>query len=315
MNFDHLSELIKPFDLTVAPDFSAPEQEYFRFYGINFEEKIEHVKHYFGHFDSGPFKLVAHYFQHQQATRTCFILHGYYDHSGLFGHVINYCLQRKISVVIFDLPGHGLSTGPRATIDSFEQYQHALRDLVLLFNDKSPQPWYAIGQSTGASILIDFILSGGDDIFKKAVLLAPLVKPRRWRSSQALHAVCQPFVERVTRRFAINSHDQKFLDFLKNEDPLQSKELPLQWVAALQQWIPQFIHKPPLRFSPLIIQGKQDKTVDWKFNVPLIKQKFPNAKSYYLQRGRHQLVNESEEIRAPMFTAIDLYFDVDQLEQ
>ncbi len=33
------------------------------------------------------------------------ILHGYLDHSGLFGHLIEYGLSRHSNVLIFDLPG------------------------------------------------------------------------------------------------------------------------------------------------------------------------------------------------------------------
>ena len=44
------------------------------------------------------------------------VCHGYYDHVGLYGHLIKDLLLRDIAVVTFDQPGHGLSSGDRANI-------------------------------------------------------------------------------------------------------------------------------------------------------------------------------------------------------
>ncbi|MED5413144.1 MAG: alpha/beta fold hydrolase, partial [Pseudomonadota bacterium] len=57
---------------------------------------------------------------------TVFIIHGYFDHTGLYGHLIKHCLQKGLTVISFDLPGHGLSSGDPASIDSFNQYSDAL---------------------------------------------------------------------------------------------------------------------------------------------------------------------------------------------
>ena len=37
------------------------------------------------------------------------ISHGYYDHAGLYGHLIEHLLSRGWNVAIFDQIGHGLS--------------------------------------------------------------------------------------------------------------------------------------------------------------------------------------------------------------
>ena len=50
------------------------------------------------------------------------ISHGYYDHAGLYGHLIEHLLSRGWSVAIFDQIGHGLSSGSRAEIQHFDQY-------------------------------------------------------------------------------------------------------------------------------------------------------------------------------------------------
>ena len=309
MNLKALAANIKSLDLSQAPAISDAERDYFRHYGINFEERYDDVVHYFGHFACERFDIVAHYFYKRGSNNTCFIVHGYYDHSGLFARLIEYCLQRNFSVVIFDLPGHGLSTGERASVNSFADYQQVLKQVLARFDGVAPGPWIAIGQSTGGAILMDFILSGNADTFVKTVLLAPLYRPAGWVSGRWLHALIGPFIKRTRRHFAANSHDESFLAFLRQRDPLQYRHLSLAWVSALKKWMRYFSQLPATDYAPLIIQGKEDTTVDWRFNLPLIEKKFPKAKVFYLKHGRHHLANESEDIREKIYAAMDLYLN------
>ncbi len=305
---------IKPLDPFIDRDTTDSEREYFRYYGIDFEGQFPEVKHHFGSLKSAEYTIAVHYYEMKAADGTCLIVHGYYDHSGLYGRLIEYCLKRNLSVVICDLPGHGLSSGERATIASFADYQTVVTDVVEHFSLKAPRPWFAIGQSTGGAILMDFLLSAREPVFSKTVLLAPLVKPVNWSSMGFLHSLAKVFASKFARRFAENSHDRHFLQFVKNDDPLQSRYLSVQWVTALKQWINYFEHLRFVDYAPLIIQGKEDQTVDWKYNVPAIEKKFPNSKLYYLKDGRHHLANESDTIMANIYSAMDMYFDVSSTE-
>ncbi len=310
MNLQALAAQLKALDVSYQPAISDAERDYFRHYNIDFEEHYDNVAHHFGHLVCERFNIVTHYFEHKQADKTCFILPGYFDHSGLFGHVINYCLQRKLSVVVLDWPGHGLSTGEQASIQDFTQYQTVLKTVLSYFSEHVAHPWYVIAQSTGAAVLMDFLLTERDDTFAKAVLLAPLFKPRGWAVGSILHSLVAPFIQKRKREFTENSNDEQFTHFLEHHDPLQSEYLSLAWVGALKKWIKHFVQLEPLNFSPLIIQGKEDETVDWQKNMPVIQQKFPSAKVLFLQNGRHHLANESVEIRDKMFAAMDMYFDL-----
>lgn len=307
MNLTALKARIKPLDISRPPAISDEERDYFRHYGLDFEERFPEVTHYFGQLESDHFHLVTHYFRHSAAEKTCFIVHGYFDHVGLFSKLIDFCLQKKISVVAFDLPGHGLSTGARASISSFSHYQQSLMSILAFFRGVAPAPWYAIGQSTGAAILMDFILSTGSATFDKTVLLAPLYRPAGWGSSRHLHTIVYPFFKQFRRHFSANSHDGEFVDFLRRRDPLQHNYLSLVWVAALKKWLRHYDSLPQSEYAPLIIQGEEDTTVDWRQNIPVIRKKFPRAKVLYLKEGRHHLANEREDIREKILAAIDLY--------
>jgi alpha-beta hydrolase superfamily lysophospholipase len=56
--------------------------------------------------------------------------------------------------------------------------------------------------------------------------------------------------------------------------------------------------------SPLVIQGHADRTVDRKYNIKVVERLF-QPRVVYLPEARHHLVNESLELRARMFAAID----------
>lgn len=305
---------------TQTPAFSSLEsarpgdaaREYFRYYGIDFETTFTGVTHRFGHFNSGKYDIVVHYFaQPESADRkadgTCFIFHGYFDHAGLYAHVIDFCLRRNLNVVIYDLPGHGLSTGERGSIAAFSDYLSVMKDCVKLFQDSAPQPWHAIGQSTGAAILMDYQLQELAPGFDKVVLLAPLVRAAEWRFIKVAYWVGQKFLERVPRRFAVNSNDKDFLHFLEHDDPLQTRYISVRWVDAMLRWESRFEYFEPSDKPILLLQGQRDTTVDWRYNIPLIRKKFPKAKYLPLQDAHHQLANETPELRAKIFAAIDLY--------
>lgn len=311
---ERLHQQIRQFTVTDAMPPGDAEQNYFQFYGIDFENRIAGVKHCFGHFNSGKYDIVVHYFSIETTTEkkargTCFIFHGYLDHAGLFKHLIEYCLRRDLNVVIYDLPGHGLSTGERVSIPSFSDYLTVMKDCVKLFANIAAQPWCAIAQSTGAAILMDYSLQELPPSFDKIVLLAPLVRAAEWRLLKLAYWVGSKFLDKVPRKFSVNSNDKQFIDFLEKQDPLQARHIAVRWVDALLRWESRFDYLPESNKSILIMQGQRDTTVDWRYNIPTIRKKFPKAKYLPLQEAYHHLANESPEIRAKIFAAMDMYFD------
>ena len=46
-----------------------------------------------------------------------------------------------------------------------------------------------------------------------------------------------------------------------------------------------------------IVQGDQDTTVEWRHNMPLLLEKFPQRKLLMIAGGRHHIVNEELEKR------------------
>ena len=306
MNFRDLSGSIDRFSLANSIVANSLAEEYFKFYGLDFADQPG-LKHHFGSFKADLYELVLHVFEPENPRGTVFLLHGYYDHVGMYRHLIRYFLQRGYVVVAYDHPGHGLSTGERASIDSFAQYQTAFTACIELLDNNTPAPHYLAAQSMGGAIAMTHLLSHPNTLFRKTVLFAPLVHPAGWKLGRWMHAVGRYVIQQQKRVFVTNSHDEEFLRFLREDDVLQSDRLPMLWVTALKEWIIQFHELPVSSQVFLIIQGTDDNTVDWHYNLGVVAQKFPNSRVRYIPEARHQLVNESEPLRNEMFGEIDRF--------
>lgn len=287
---------------------------YLRHYGLNFSElepDLKDTRSTIGTFTSGAYKLVCQHFLPTVSPprKTVFLLHGYFDHAGLYRHLIKHLLRQGIAVVIFDLPGHGLSSGATASIGSFQEYSEALVECLNLAKvQQVASPWTAIGQSTGGAIFMDALLEQklqDEFSFQEFILLGPLLRPKRWLWSKILFSLSKLFLASTPRKFAKNSHDAEFLEFLKSKDALQSRVLPRDWVQAMMDYIKRFeaaaCNEQPLQ----LIQGKNDGTVAWETNIPKILEKFPGSKVNWINEAEHHLVNESIQYREQVFAAID----------
>jgi lysophospholipase len=291
-------------------------QAYLDYYGINFAKQYEYLKHGFGYINASSFRIATHYLLPIKPQGTLVVVHGYYDHVGIMGPAIRFALDHNLAVLAFDLPGHGLSSGEPAVIDSFDEYGDVLAEILQQSAVIMPQTLYAMGQSTGCAVLLNYLwrhvfAKNATDPFKKIALCSPLVLPRAWRGwhmGRHVHATLRHFIPRVARTFSSNSHDLKFLDFIQRQDPLQARHLSLRWISAMKAWHRTFSGLSPLQKNILVVQGTADMTVDWGYNIPLIERKLPHVKVVYIENAGHQLINESEHYRRDVFATIEQYF-------
>lgn len=278
---------------------SAQGQAYQRFYGLDLPGLRDSVHSLLGRMASGPFEIVTQLWRPADPVATLFLLHGFYDHMGLYRHLIEWAVARNMAVISCDLPGHGLSSGPRASIDDFADYQQVLQGLFSEAEQlRLPQPWHLLGQSTGGAIAVDHLLHRGHDtpVQGQTLLLAPLVRPRAWGWSKLSYRLLKPFVSGIGRRFSENTNDPAFMPFLR-ADPLQPLRLPTAWVGALARWVVRIEAAPPSRRSPLIVQGDADLTVDWVHNLRVLRSKFAEPHVLMLPQARHHLANEVPKYR------------------
>jgi len=317
-NFQHLEDLFRQAQgesslsrLTPGDALTDAVHDYFRHYGL--EALLNDTSEvHAGFVDTGRFALWCQVWSPPKPTGTAFVIHGYFDHLGLYRHLLSCLLAKGWRVVLWDLPGHGLSSGPRAEIEDFDDYQHCLAHLqeTLQTLGMAPEPWLGVGQSTGAAILATDALTRRDTAgWAGIVLLAPLVRPWRWSQASWLHLIASPFVKELPRKYRPNSTDEAFTAFLRDQDPLQPERLSVAWITAMRRWMPRLLALEPNPLPTLILQGEQDLTVDWEWNLAILAEKFPNAEIHRHPEARHHLVNEADPIREVLFEALDNFVD------
>ncbi len=312
---DALREQLGPIDFQQPTAESDLLSAYRNHYGLRFPGLNSEPEHHIGTFTSGDFTLLCQYFCLPSASSrgSVLLLHGYFDHAGLFKHLIHHCLTLGYSVVIFDLPGHGLSTGEPASIDSFQDYDRAFTQCLAIARNALSGPWAVIGQSTGGAIALDTLLHHAEELNEvdTVILLCPLLYPVNWNSSRLLYYLLRLFSKSSPRRFAANSHDEEFLRFLKNDDALQSLRLPGAWVGAMIDYQRRFARAETAHNELHIVQGTDDGTVDWQRNLAKIEKKFPKAVKHLIPDAKHHLVNESLPYRKLVFDKVGAILNSD----
>ena len=299
---------LRRLDLDVYAPLTGVLADYVRFYHLDLEGEFPGLRHFLGWVDAYGYRVVAHVFRPEQARGTVFILHGYLDHSGLYRHIIRDCLARGCAVFIFDLPGHGLSSGNRIDIADFAHYQEVLAEILAAHGPALPQPFYGVGQSTGAAILMDHVLTRcahqQGPAFAKILLLAPLVRPAQWLKIRFGWWLVHHFQKGVPRIFRRNTSDDAFLRFVAETDPLQDDLVPMGWIGALKEWVARIHHLPPSDYPVLLVQGGRDETVEWRYNSDFVRTRFRVEHDHFEPEASHQLANERDDLRAPVHAAL-----------
>ena len=272
-----------------GPDYRA-------FFDIELGQHFEWLEH------DGARLAVQRFAPAGKACGDAVLVHGYYDHVGLYGHAIRYLLGRGFRVHCYDQEGHGLSSGERATISSFDRYAAALAAFMETIPKGVGMRWI-VGQSMGGSVILEHLDRNPQTDVDQVLLFAPLVRPWQWPLNRLIWLAARPFLGSVPRAFAANTDNPEFMALLR-ADPLQAKTLPVAWVTAMARWLRQFETRGASHHELIVIQGGQDRTVDATYNLGFLRRRY-QVEVLDLPTARHHLVNESDAIRAEIWRYLD----------
>lgn len=308
LDVDALKRLMLRLDLSLYAPLRGVMADYVRYYHIDLENTVPGVRHFAGWFEAYGYRLAAHVYLPENPKGTVFFLHGYLDHSGLYRHLMRDCLERGHAVFIYDQPGHGLSSGDRVSIPDFAHYQCVLSEAIDRYGPELPQPFYAVGLSMGGAIVMDHVLTANKNkkapAFKKVLLLAPLVRPAQWSQIRFGYWLIHHIKPSVPRVFRNNSSDEDYLSFVREDDPLQARDVPMAWIGALRRWVG-YMEKMPASACPaLLVQGDRDETVEWAYNNRYVRAHFRVEHEALIPEASHQLPNERADLRAPVHAAL-----------
>jgi alpha-beta hydrolase superfamily lysophospholipase len=296
---------LPPLDLSRHPQVESESiQAYNQFYRLEFPNVI----HFMGYFKSEDRKIWSQVFLPTSPVGTLFLLHGYFDHAGILKNLITYGLEQRFAIAVFDLPGHGLSSGDRGAIGSFSEYVSILETFINEYSECLPPPFHLIAHSTGGSIAYEYMNQTECIFFDKVVLLAPLIHNAQWFLSTVGYHLAKPFTDTIKRIYRRNSSDEQFLEFSRN-DPLQNDYLSIGFLDALHTWNRKIREYGAISNPMLVIQGTDDIIVDWEYNLNFLKSKIIGLEIELVDKANHQLINESKELRQQVLHRIFEYID------
>jgi alpha-beta hydrolase superfamily lysophospholipase len=105
--------------------------------------------------------LVKHEFIPEKPLGGAIFLHGLGDHSQRNSRPIHRFVNSGIHCVAIDLPGHGLSSGPRGYIPDFEFVYEIIDSEIICLQQKIPvnSPLGILGHSMGGFIALNYLSS------------------------------------------------------------------------------------------------------------------------------------------------------------
>ncbi|MBF2053888.1 MAG: alpha/beta hydrolase [Candidatus Sericytochromatia bacterium] len=280
-----------------TPLNSTAFQTYLDFYGLDFPD----TQHHAGILQTVTGKTFVHIYRPQQVSKgTVLAMHGYFIHGAQLNHLTAALLTEGYTVVTPDLPGHGLSDGPRADIDNFSDYARLIEDLTPRLQARLPSPLYLMAHSTGGAGSWEYLLRNPDHTYQRVVLAAPLVRSWLWDLSLMGFYLGQGWLQELPRLLREDTSDPGLLEVIRR-DPLQSAATPVNWVRALIDWNQNVIEAyPPSQTPLLILQGEADTVVDWQHNLPFLQRKFPRAQIEKWPEARHDLYWEAPALRTAL---------------
>lgn len=257
----------------------------------------------------GPGDALACQVWPEGSRGTVFVLHGYLDHMGQAAPAIRELVAADFSVVAFDLPGHGLSEGPRMGLDSISTYVAALDSVFRVAARLGlPRPWIALGHSTGGAVLLE-AARRPDFPLQAVILVAPLVRHAWWRLSGAFLPVAGLVTDSVDRRRKIvSTHDTAFQASIAR-DPLQGRVLPFSWERAVRRWEATL---DTGRWAPvpwLWLQGGADRVVDGSHGEGWARSHLENIRIVEVPGAYHHLLEEAEPWRSRAWVPVRAFLD------
>jgi alpha-beta hydrolase superfamily lysophospholipase len=214
---------------------------------------------------------------------TLLFVHGYLSHAVNFAYTYAYFLARGYSVVTLDLPGHGLSTGPRGDIGSFAEYGDAAAIwMKWVWKQNWPGPKILMAHSLGTAACFDALGRADTPRPDKIVFFAPLLRPV-WYPVLALGDALAGWAFRdLPSQFGWDG----FLD---------GTSMPIHWFEALRVWLDGLEKRRPEALPLTIYAGGHDDVVDSGWNVAEYRRLVPGVRIVELPAMGHLFVSSKSD--------------------
>ena len=236
------------------------------------------------------------------------ILHGIGGHSGqsTYTHLINHLVPLGYALYGLDLRGHGRSGGRRGSINKWEEYRDDLQAFLCMIKEQeSNQTVFAVGQSLGGLIVLEFALHYPQEV--KGVIVSapglsePDISPIRFILLQTLSSIWPHLTLNPKLDLSGVSRDPKEVEKMHADpltDPKYSPRFAMETLSALQ-WT--HANAADFKVPIMIIHGSADPLTSPKGSQTFFEHITIEDKTLKLyEGGYHQSfidVNRDEVLR------------------
>lgn len=192
------------------------------------------------------------------------VVHGFGEHSGRYGNVVNRFVPKGYAVYAPDMRGHGRSPGQRGHLDHFAQVRGDLRAFLdLVHREEAGRPVFLLGHSLGGLIVLNYALhdpSGLVGVVASGALLSqPGVSPILLSLSRLLSRVWPRLSLNVGLDATALSHDQAVVDAYVHDPLVHGKGTPRlsTEITAAIEWTQ--AHAADWALPLLMVHGGADR--------------------------------------------------------
>jgi lysophospholipase len=244
-------------------------------------------------------------------------------------------LARDLSVVVFDWRGQGLSTRDLANrwkghIDDFSLYQRDLESIhEQVLEPFCPKPWYGLGHSMGASILLAQAHEGRSP-FDRLVLSSPMIDLARVRAKPGARFFCEvldilgfggavvpggrrrPYLADSFERNIVTSDRVRFAraaGALATAPELGLGDPTIGWTNAAFRLMSQFSdaeYPRAIQVPTLIVASGADSVVDTRA-TERFGRRLKAGDVFIIPHCRHAILQERDIFRRQFFAAFDAF--------
>jgi lysophospholipase len=255
-----------------------------------------------------------------KARATVVVVHGWAEHSGRYGHVMDALNARGLSCLAFDCRGHGLAEGRRSYINRYDEYLADLDRAVVKARELSGErpPLFLLGHSQGGLIAARY---ASDPAYGCAGLAGVVLSSPAFGFALKVPAwkdLLGRVASKVAPHLAIPAGlDPRFI----SRDPAAVKAYladPLVFDKATARWYQESLQAQQdavagagaISVPILVMQAGDDRVADPAATERFVGRLPSKAKRYRVWPGLyHEIFNEREPDRAAVLTALGDWFD------
>jgi alpha-beta hydrolase superfamily lysophospholipase len=192
------------------------------------------------------------------------VVHGFGEHSGRYGNVVNWFVPKGYAVYAFDLRGHGRSAGPRGYIRAWSEFREDVKKFLDLVHASEPeQPVFLLGHSMGGLIVLEYVLhhpEGLMGVISSGPVLAQVgVSPLLVILSKVLSSIAPRFTLNAGLDATAISRDQAVVDAYTNDPLVHGQGTPRLGTEMTKAFEWTQAHAAEMRIPSLIVHGSADR--------------------------------------------------------